>query len=75
MGHIKFDSRWETIYQYIGRALFEATEKNVVLDFEFNGGKLVVEKLLLVIGIEALNSIKIRSVKFEKLVFFSTPIW
>ena len=44
MGHIKFDSRWETIYQYIGRALFEATEKNVVLDCEFNGGKFVVDK-------------------------------
>ncbi len=40
----KFEARWETIYQYIGRALFEATEKNITLECEFNGGVFIVTK-------------------------------
>ena len=40
----KFKANWETIYQYIGRALFEATEKNITLECEFNGGVFVVTK-------------------------------
>lgn len=42
MNTVKFEARWETIYQYIGRALFEATEKNRILECEFNGGVFIV---------------------------------
>ncbi len=42
--HIKFESRFETIYQYIERALLKAAEKNSILDCEFNGAEFVVTK-------------------------------
>ena len=42
MKTVKFGSNWETIYQYIGRALFYAVEHNVVCECEFNGGKFTV---------------------------------
>lgn len=42
MKSVKFEANWETIYQYIGRALFYATEHNVACECEFNGGKFTV---------------------------------
>ena len=42
MKTVKFEANWETIYQYIGRALFYATEHNVACECEFNGGKFTV---------------------------------
>ena len=44
MKTVKFEANWETIYQYIGRALFYATEHNVACECDFNGGKFVVTK-------------------------------
>ena len=42
MKSVKLNSDWETIYQYIGRALWYAVEHNVVCECEFNGGKFEV---------------------------------
>ena len=42
MKSVKFNSNWETIYQYIGRALWHAVEHNVICECEFNGGKFTV---------------------------------
>ena len=42
MKSVKFNSNWETIYQYIGRALWHAVEHNVICECEFNGGNFTV---------------------------------
>ena len=42
MKSVKFNSNWETIYQYIGRALWYAVEHNVICECEFNGGNFTV---------------------------------